>query len=186
MGQSREGYALTPSTDDFTGFNIDITGDHAYIHKGKAFSVQGQTSLAAAATYSLTLTTPAASVAYVHLRPAMLSSSASYAKMTILEAPTFTAGTAATPYNRNRNSATAASTVYKYNAGYTSGGTALDLFTVGTGGNPTARSGGSAGADQELVLKPATTYLFLIDNPTGGATSNIAWQLFWYEETAGA
>jgi len=177
---------ITPSTDTITQFGINITGDHAYIHRGKAFNASGQVSLAAAAVYSLTLTTPAASSAYVHLRPAFFSSSASYAKMSILEAPVMTAGTAATPTNRNRNSATSATSVYTYNATYTSGGTLVDLYTVGTGGNPTARAGGGVGADAELVLKPATTYLFLIDNPTGGATSNIAWSLFWYEKSRGA
>ena len=69
MAADRTGYSLTPDTDEFTGFGIDISGDHAYIHKGQAFSAMGQTSLAAAAVYSLTLTTPAASVGYIHLRP---------------------------------------------------------------------------------------------------------------------
>jgi len=185
MSIDRSGFSLTPSTDEFTGFDIGITGDHAYIHNGKAFSAMGQTSLAAAGVYSLTLTTPAASVGYIHLRPAFFSSSTSYAKMSIIEAPTFTAGTASTPINRNRNSLTAPTAVYKYNAGYTTGGTVLDITTVGTGGNPTARAGGGVGADAEIVLKPVTTYLFYIENPTGGATSNITWNLFWYEELVG-
>jgi len=185
MSIDRSGFALTPSTDEFTGFDIGITGDHAYIHQGKAFSAMGQVSLAAAGVYSLTLTTPAASAGYIHLRPAFFSSSTSYAKMSIIEAPTFTAGTAATPVNRSRNSLTAPTAVYKYNAGYTSGGTVLDITTVGTGGNPTARAGGGVGADAEIVLKPETTYLFYIENPTGGATSNITWNLFWYEELVG-
>jgi len=185
MAISRDGFTLAPNTDEFTGFDVALTGDHAYIHRGLGFSAMGQVSLAAAGVYSLTITTPAAAAGYIHLRPAFFSSSASYAKMSIIEAPTFTAGTAATPVNRNRNSTRAAGAVYKYNAGYTSGGTVLDITTVGTGGNPTARSGGGVGADAEIVLKPETTYLIYIENPAGGATSNITWNLFWYEELEG-
>lgn len=146
----------------------------------------GSTSLAAAATYGLTLTTPAASVAYVHLRPALFSSSASYTKITLIEAPTFTPGTAGTPINRNRNSSRASACTYTFGATYASGGTVLDMTSVGSGGNPSARTGGSTGADAEIVLKPSTTYFFLIDNPTGGATSTEIWNLFWYEEDIGA
>lgn len=182
----RDGFAITPSTDRFTGFGIGISGDHAYIHQGKGFSATGSTSIAAAGTYALTLTTPAASAAYVHLRPTLLSSSASFITMSVIEAPTFTAGTDGTEINRNRNSSAAAGTVYKFNAGYTSGGTVIAMLTAGSGGNPVARAGGMTGAEAELVLKPSTTYLFKIDNPTGGATSTVTWELFWYEEAYGA
>ena len=181
----RSGFQLTPQTDEFTGFNVDITGDHAYIHDGRAFSAVGSVSLVAGAFYDLTLTTPAASVGYVHYRPARFGSSASYCKASIIEAPTFTAGTAATPTNRNRNSTRAAGTVYKYNAGYTSGGIVLDSIAIGSGGNPNARGGGSDGSAEEIVFKPATTYLIRIENLAGGAKSDISWNLFWYEEANG-
>lgn len=186
MGQSRNGYALTPSTDDFTGFGVGITGDHAYIHQGKAFSSAGTASVAANAEYSLTLTTPAASSGYVHYRPARVASSASYMEVSLIEAPTFTAGTGGAEINRNRNKANAAATAYAYGATYTSGGTVLDIITIGSGGRPSRIGGGSGGADEEIVLKPSTTYLIRGVNPAGGATSVFSWQLFWYEETMGA
>lgn len=179
----RTGYSVTPNTDIFTGFDTQISGDHAYIHQGKAYSAFGSASIAAAGVYSLTLTTPAAG--FIHLRPSMFSSSASFVKISIIEAPVFSAGSAGTSINRNRNVATASTVAYKYAATYTSGGTVIDMTTVGTGGNPTARSGGSTGAEAELVLIPSTTYLIYIDNPTGGATSTVTWNLFWYEELKG-
>lgn len=183
---SRVGYSVTPSTDRLTGFNVGISGDHSYIHEGKAFSSTGTASVNAAAEYSLTLTTPAASSGYVHYRPARVASSASYMEVSLIEAPTFTAGTGGAEINRNRNSAAAATAAYAYGATYTSGGTVLDIITLGTGGRPSRIGGGSAGADEEIVLKPSTTYLIRGVNPSGGATTTFSWALFWYEETSGA
>ena len=177
-------FSVTPSTDRFTGFQITVSGDHAYIHRGKGFSAMGGASLAANANYGLTITTPAANVKYVHFRPALLSSSASYVKATLYEAPTFTAGTAGTPINRNRNSTTVAASTYAFGATYTSGGTIIDIAAFG-GGVEGKGGGQSSGAEQELVLKPSTTYLLWIQNPSTGATTQLVWNLFWYEEDAG-
>lgn len=182
---NRAGFQLTPSTDEFTGFDIAISGDHAYIHKGLAYSSSGKVSILANAEYSLTLTTPEASAGYVHFRPARVASSASYMEITLLEAPVFSAGTGGDEINRNRNSTRAAGAAYAYGATYTSGGTVLDVTTLGTGGNPSRIGGGSDGADNEIVLKPSTTYLLQAKNPAGGATTTFSWELFWYEEPFG-
>ena len=176
---------ITPETDAFTRFGVAISGDHAYIHQGKAFSAMGSTSLAANASYGVTITTPAATTGFVHYRPALISSSASYIGITLLEAPTVSGGTAGTIINRERNSAATSGAAYKYGVTYTSGGTVLDMTSVGSGGNPPARSGGSLGGDVEIVFKPETTYIVLINNPSGGATTTVIWNLFWYEETMG-
>src|SRR5512145_158457 len=119
---ARDGFAITPNTDRFTGFGVGLSGDHSYIHQGKAFSSTGTAPVNAAAEYSLTLTTPAASAAYVHYRPARVASSASYMEISLIEAPTFSAGTGGAEVNRNRNSTTAATAAYAYGATYTSGG----------------------------------------------------------------
>jgi hypothetical protein len=182
MAIDRSGFSLTPNTDEFTGFDTSVSGDHAYIHQGKAFSAMGQTSLAANASYTLQLTTPAAG--FVHLRPALISSSASCVTISIIEAPTFTAGTLGAAINRNRNSLIASTAVYRYAATYTSGGTVIDIGVAG-GGTEGKAGGQQNGAEHELVLKPGTSYLIQISNPAAGATSNIVWNLFWYEELKG-
>lgn len=176
---------ITPETDAFTQFGIGITGDHAYIHRGKAFSAMGSASLAANTSYGVTITTPAASSGYVHYRPALITSSASYLGVTVIEAPTVTGGSDGTIVNRERNSTTASACAYKYNVTYSSGGIVLDMFSIGSGGSPQSRAGGGSGGDIELVLKPSTTYIVLINNPSGGATTTVIWNLFWYEESMG-
>jgi hypothetical protein len=178
----RTGFSVTPNTDIFTGFDTSITGDHSYIHQGKAFSAMGLFSLNANASYVLQLTTGA--VGFVHLRPAMISSSASCVTITTIEAPVFTAGTAGTSINRNRNSLTASGVNYRYAATYTSGGTVLDMMVAG-GGTEGKGGGQQQGAEHEIVLKPSTTYLIQISNPAAGATTAIVFNLFWYEELNG-
>lgn len=180
-----DSYTVAPSVDKFTGAAIGISGDHAYIHKGLAFRAIGSATVNTGAETTLLLTTPAASVAYVHYRPASIASSASYVESTLYEGATVSGGTDGAEINCNRNSSITAGTVYKYGATYTSGGTIKGLQTVGSGGNPTARTGGSAGQDLELVLKPSTTYALRIVNPAGGANSVVSWTLFWYEEPEG-
>lgn len=177
--------ALTPETDAFTRFAVSLSGDHSYIHQGKSFSAMGSTSLAANANYGVTILTPAATVGFVHYRPALISSSASYIGVTLLEAPTVSGGTPGTIINRERNNTAASGCTYKYGVTYTSGGTTLDMTSAGSGWTPPARAGGAMGSDVELVLKPETTYILLINNPTGGATTTVIWNLFWYEETMG-
>lgn len=183
MGTDRVGFAVPPNADNFTGFNVSISGDHAYIHEGRAYSAFGSASVAANAEYSLTLTTPA--TGRIHFRPARVSSSASYMSVSLIEAPVFTAGTGGAEVNRNRNSLRAADVAYAYGATYTSGGTVLDIITLGSGGVPSRVSGGSGGAEEEIVLKPSTTYLIQGSNPAGGATTVFSWALFWYEELLG-
>ncbi len=177
--------AITPNTDRFTEYQVGISGDHAYIHKGRGYVAAGSATVNTGAETTLLLTTPASSSAYVHYRPSTVASVSSPVTVTLYEAPTATGGSAGTPTNRNRNSDRAATVVYKYGASYSSGGTVLDISSVGSGGNPVSRSGGASGQDLEFVLKPETTYAIRIVNPAGGANSTVVWSLFWYEEDSG-
>lgn len=58
----------------------------------------------------------------------------------------------------------------------------IDTFSVGSGGS-TNRSGGSAGANQELVLEPNTSYVLNIVNTGTVTATDIDINLFFYEET---
>lgn len=175
-----------PNLDRFTSFNVEIEGDHSYIHEGRSFrlpvSVAG---LAAAAKTAIQIQTPAATSGYIHFRPALFSAKASYMTLTVYESPTFSGGSVATPINANRNSARVSAVVAKTGVAYTSGGIVLDKMSVGTGGNPSSRAGGGGSQALELVFKPSTDYIIVVENPTGGATSDAELLLSWYEEESG-
>ena len=54
---------------------------------------------------------------------------------------------------------------------------AVGVAAAGAGGG----TGGSSDMDQEIVLKPSTTYLIKATNLSGAAKALGLW-LFWYEE----
>ena len=64
-------------------------------------------------------------------------------------------------------------------------GDLLETGIIGSGGNPTAISGGAgSGSNEEIVLKSNTKYLLRCQNLTNTATVVTA-KIFWYEEDAG-
>lgn len=58
----------------------------------------------------------------------------------------------------------------------------VDTYSVGSGGN-TNRGGGSAGANQELVLEPNTSYVLNVVNTGTVTATDVDINLFYYEET---
>lgn len=58
-------------------------------------------------------------------------------------------------------------------------GTIVDIGGIGVTGTPTAKSGGSAGANEELVLAPDTNYVITL---TPDSATVCTLKLFWYEE----
>lgn len=173
--------------DQFTGAQVVITGDHSYIHNGKAYSLAGVTgSIAAAGVEHISFKTPVKSGAIVHLRPSLFSASANMMSMTMVEGAVMTGGTKAVPRNRNRNRPDDSKCQVYTGATLTTAGSAtLFKFSVGSGG-ATSRSGGNNdGSGDELVLKPDTMYSITFET-TGASTASVAtWGLFWYEEKAG-
>jgi len=175
----RTGYTIAPNTDRFTGFDVGITGDHSYIHEGKAFSVPIAIGSISAA-YKVSFTTPATK--YVHWRPAKVTTSAAYVALVLYEGDAYTSGTAVTPINRNRNSLAVSGMSMVKNSTVTPAGTIVDIDGVGISGNPVSQGGGAGGAEHELVLKPNTKYTMLL-TPTAATVVNFT--PFWYEEDVG-
>lgn len=172
--------------DKLTQFPIGMTGDHAYIHKGKGYTFSGNTgSLAAAATYTIALLTPNDGK-YVHLRPTGLSSTANTLQMRIAEASIVTGGSAGTLRNRNRNIGRQASSVLTVGVTLSSEGTVLQFAQVGAGSNAAnATGGGNDGSAEEWVLKPNTVYTFRFEN-IGSVTATTGYfNMFFYEEDFG-
>lgn len=174
---------LNNAIERFTGYIGVIGSDHAYVHQGLAFTAIIDTGSISAA-YDIAFTTPTvASGKYIHWRPIGMSSSADYVDVKLREGDTFSAGTAVTPINRNRNStATTSMQTFVYNATSTPTGTIIQAVGVGTAGNAVSQAGGGAAADQELLLKPNTNYVLTLT--PDGATSCVL-ELFWYEEGTG-
>ena len=176
---SAEGYGIF---EPLTGYVAQITSDHAYIHKGIAYATAVNTTLLGNATKYLTITTPAGSSGYIHFRPTTVSTTASGVSVSFFEGATFTGGNTVTPRNHNRNVADTSIASVKADASVTVDGTLLFNFSVGSA---TRRSsGGSGGADDEILFKPNTDYCLKITNLTSTDTQ-IFNTFFWYEEENG-
>lgn len=168
--------------EGLTGYVAQISSDHAYIHKGMAFTALIDTGSISSA-YHVAFTTPTdASGKYIHWRPIGITSSSNYVDITLKEETSYTiaGGTDVTPINRNRNS-TATSAMQSFKAGVTNAGTGtiIDLTGIGSTGGFFSLSGGADGANEELLLKPNTDYVLTI-TPSGVTTCNL--KLFWYDE----
>lgn len=175
--------------DIFTGWPVVIQGDHAYIHEAKGFVMPGVSALIAAnAVWSLSIKTPIReSGKFVHLRPTGISSTANTLELRIAEGSVITGGTAAVPLNRNRNSKKVTACQCLTNVTIATEGTVLDFFQVGSGAKTnTASGGGGDGSTEEWVLKPDTVYSFRFHNIGTGEATLAYYNLFWYEEDAGA
>lgn len=181
------GERISAAVESFTSAFKMITTDHAYIHDGIAYRVMGKTgSLAAGAKANVALTTPAGTVSYVHMRPAAFASTANLLEVRVTEGETVTGGTAITPANQNRNASRASTVVVKSGVTVTPAGLNVGTYSIGSGGAPSVpQSGSGFGQDNEILLKPATTYVFEFEN-TGSTTATVAYyNLFWYEEKRG-
>lgn len=174
-------------SDKFTRFFTQISGDHRYIHEGKAFSVIGNTgSIAAGNSYVVSITTPPKERAYIHIRPAIVGASANVTSVTIAEGATVTSGSATIPVNLNRNSKKVSYVTARLAPTVSvAGGTTIYQEIIGTGGATPARAGGSGGAEHERVLKPNTTYTITF-TVIGATTASTAYfDIWWYEEPMG-
>ena len=175
--------SLEGQQDRFTGMQCVVQSDHAYIHDGLGFTAIIDTGSISAA-YDIAFTTPSvASGKYIHWRPIGITSSAEYVQVVTYEGDSFSSGTTVTPINRNRNSTnTSTMQAFVKNATATPTGTQIDIFGVGSTGNPTSRSGGADGSLDEIVLKPNTNYVITL-TPAGATSCTL--KLFWYEEENG-
>lgn len=183
MSVSRLTQIAEQERESYTHYMAVISSDHAYVHKGLAFTGIINTGSISAA-YDICFTTPSvASGLFLHWRPIGITSSANYVDIQFTEGETYTGGTAVTPINRNRHSSTTTTMqAFVKNATCTPSGTLISSSGIGSDGSRQARSGGGSGADQELLLKANTTYAITL-TPAGATTCIL--ELFWYEEPDG-
>lgn len=176
---------ISGMVEKFTGFLSTISSDHNYIHAGKGFSLINTATINDGVTLKFSFTTPNvradSTKKYIHWRPAGISTSAAGLGYRLYEASTnISGGSVVTPVNRNRDSSKK-SQMTIYQGATATEGTLIQSMNFGTSGNPVAASGGSGGADHELVLAPNTAYTISLVN-LGGANSSVTWDFFWYEE----
>lgn len=166
-----------------TKYKATISSDHAYIHKGIAFSFTGNTgSLAAGATYAISFRTPTNKT--IHLRPTGFYSTANAMELRIAELSTVTGGSAMTPVNRNRLSNQKSLSTIVTGVTLSAEGTVIDAFYAGSQGAGANRNGGSGvPADEEILLLRDTVYSIRIETIGATTASTGYYKLFWYEET---
>lgn len=158
---------------------IDIS--HKAVHDGKAFSVIAEKlNLASEGTFDILFQTNGKEV---HLRPAVLNSSASYVKAELFEGAVYTeaSGTELTSLDHNRQTDNQSQVVIKSDANFSADGIQLPIILfAGTEGQPQARSGGTGDAEHEQILKLNTTYLIRVTN-MGATVTDVTIIPFWYE-----
>lgn len=175
--------------DKFTGFVTQISGDHRYIHEGKAFSLIGTATINDGATLKFSFTTPNTDIntkkKYIHWRPAGITTSAAGLGYRLYRGSTsISGGSSVTAQNKNHNSLNVSQITNIMQGATATEGTLVQAMNYGTSGNPVAASGGSGSADHEIVLAPNTAYTINLIN-LGGANSVVTWDFFWYEEDKG-
>lgn len=174
VNQLVENYNM--ALDSVSGALQVIDYEHARVHSGKAFLVNGKHSINNAATDYYLLKVPAAS--YPHLRQVKITGTGGPMDIYLFESPTTSAdGTGMTEINYNRNSANAPTMTVFADPTVSADGTELEyLLVTGTKHD----TGLSEGEQIEFVLKPSTNYLVKVTN-NSGSTVSYALKLFWYE-----
>lgn len=150
-----------------------IETEHNKIHQGKMFHIAVDTTLANNGTWKF-LFTPGSSTA--HLIYNFFTNGV--VDFHIYENPTgVTTSTSYTPYNRSRESSTAAGTTFQLVTAVTGNGTEItDLLFGSSGGGNSATQIGRA---QEWDFPNGKTYLFEITSNSAG--NNVTLWLDWYE-----
>lgn len=159
--------------DRGTNTPVEITLEHNMIHRGKHFTIADYAlNQAVSTTKDFVITTPAG-LNRMHLLFGLSSSEG--ATLQIYEDCTnVTGGTIKTPVNNNRGSAAVSSFTIVSDPASITLGIRLEGFLIGG-----RRTSGIVSRDEELVLKPESTYLFRI---TSLANSNdLGWEAYWYE-----
>ena len=162
--------------DSSTNSLVVIDEAHHELHDGNHFTVQDIQSVGAASTFYYQITAPN-TTKRIHFE-FFIQSSGNGLTINIFEAPTTSAGTSLTAYNRNRNSATSATATVVHTPTVTSTGTTTihqDYIPAGVNRSGETRS------ENEFVLKQNTKYLirYVTD---AGAGATVVTHLEWYEE----
>jgi len=170
--------------DPLTQYIAQVDSDHAYIHKGWAYTYQNVITLAGNASKSCILQTPA-SLKDIHFRPLLIGTSASPVKLEFNEGPTYTGGSdeSADIWNRNRKLKTLLplSKIIDGTVTITDAGTPLPVYYIGSGTRPSNVSGGAISSTEEILLDQDEEYMIRVTNQTSTSTQ-LTIGIFWYEE----
>lgn len=162
--------------DSLTKALVLISYEHHEVHEGKHFTTQNWQSVSGDGTeLDLLLTVPAD--VYPHFLYE-LSSTAAFELELFESSTTSAAGTLEKTTNNNRNSANTNSMTVHRAPTVSGDGTSLlkGLITSGF------RAGGSAGRENEIILKPSTKYLMRFTKTDAGE-GRIDYKLNWYEKS---
>jgi len=163
---------------DPSGGRTIIDWVHHEIHEGCHFTVSRTATMDTVTTNTVTITTPASAVGYIHMVAQIeLTAAGSW---TFNESPQATDGSAITAINNDRNSTTTSGSTIKAGAVvWTSAGTVIETHYVGAN-NPASKLGGGADTREEYILKPSTMYAVRVLN--NAATCYSVVNLHYYLE----
>jgi hypothetical protein len=166
--------------DHITNSRVVMEYEHHEIHAGDHFFYSDYDSdVDTAGPKYYRLTTPN-TTKLIHILFSLYSEGSG--TWQLFENPTVNAaGTAATTFNSNRNSATAAGLVVAYDPTSTADGTQIKIWRTGIGTNTGSRAGGEARSTYEIMLKQNEDY-FLKFTPDADNAKTKA-ELNWYEHT---
>lgn len=166
-----------PRLDKATTTLQTIEYEHHEIHGGSSFITSYAVDLGNGATADLLITTPN-TTKWAHV--VFTIEHELEAHVYLYENPTVSdAGTGITTYNRDRNSATAATTTVKHTPTVDPVGTLIWEDHSGSG----RTTGGGSHSNGEFVLKQNEDYLLRITNAIANAANYIAVHIDWYEHT---
>lgn len=152
---------------------------HHEIHSGSHFCVHINKDIPNGGTYNVAFTTPN-TTKWCHM---LFDVAVELEAEVILyeDITSYTGGSAITPINNDRNSATTSSiTSFVYDTSATLGSpTVLSTSVLGSGKN----SGGNSRNDSEFILKQNTKYYLLVTNQATGVANETNINLDWYEHT---
>lgn len=171
-------YLRMPLVDQNTNSRVVMEYEHHEIHAGDHFFYSDYDSdVDTASPKYYRLTTPN-TTKWIHMLFGLYSEGVG--TWQLFENPTVNAaGTAATKFNSNRNSSTAAGLVIAYDPTSTSDGTLLRSWRTGIGTNTGSREGGHERSIYEKILKQNEDY-FLKFTPDADNAKTIV-ELNWYE-----
>lgn len=176
LTQKNKDSAQVISGSDYPLIMVDV--NHARMHEGRAFFAWAMNSSASplAAGASIDIVMAANAGITPHITAGYINGGD--CEFYIYQGTTTTGGTAFTPVNRNRTSATTSEVAMVINPTINTLGTLVDA-QVGPGGSG-PKSGGSTGAGLEYVLSSLTNYHFRLTNVSTKAEIAVL-TLEWYE-----
>jgi len=159
---------------------ITIDYEHHEVHAGSHFIYYDyDADVDTAGPKYYRLTTPD-TTKWIHMQFVLQSEGAG--TWQLFENPTVNAaGTTATTFNNDRNSATAAGLVVAYDATSTADGTQIKIWRTGSGTNAPSRAGTESRSSVELILKQNEDYFLKFTPDSDNCKTKV--EMLWYEHT---